>query len=231
MSAITLWQFEVSPFCDKIRRILAAKQLAYSIVEVSIADAIAGKHKRVSPTGKLPALEMDGRVIVDSTEIAYALEAKAPHPSLLPDDPRERAMMHVIEDWADESLYFYEIAIRCGFPENAKQRGKDLTQHDKGPMKGVLAAIAPGTVMAQAKAQGVGRKSKDDVLAETARHLDALQGLLGSRAWLVGTRLSLADIAVFVQVNCFRPDASCGPMITARPEVDAWLKRVEAATS
>lgn len=231
MSAITLWQFEVSPYCDKVRRILAVKGLAYTLKEVSIADAVAGKHKRISPTGKLPALELDGRVIVDSTDIAYALEAKAPAPPLIPADPREKALMHVIEDWADESLYFYEIAIRCGFPENAAQRGLDLTAHDTGPFKGMLAKIAPGAVMKQAEAQGIGRKDKDTILRETERHLEAIEGLLGGRDWLVGAALSLADIAVYAQVSCFEPDSSCGAMIAARPPVKAWLDRVGAATS
>lgn len=230
MSKIVLWQFEVSPFCDKVRRMLAVKGQTYDLREVPIADAIAGKHKRVSPTGKLPALELDGQVIIDSTDIAYALEERFTTPRLIPQDPAQRALMHIIEDWADESLYFYEIAIRCGFPENAAQRGRDLTAHDKGVMKAILAAQAPKVVMQVAKTQGVGRKDKTAILADSARHLDALDGLLGHGQWLVGDHLSLADIAVFVQVNCFRPDAHVGEMIRARPAVDAWLKRVDAAT-
>ncbi|MBU6406866.1 MAG: glutathione S-transferase family protein [Alphaproteobacteria bacterium] len=230
MTTIALWQFEVSPYCDKIRRILRLKGQAFEIREVTIADAIAGKHKAISPTGKLPALALDGTVIVDSTAIAYALEARFPNPPLIPQDPKARALMHVIEDWADESLYFYEIAIRCGFPENAAQRGRDLTAHDKGFMKAILATQAPKAVMKTAQTQGIGRKDKATILAETERHLDAIAGLLGDGEWLVGDRLTLADIAVFVQVSCFRPDTSVGAMIAKRPTVDAWLRRVEAAS-
>ncbi len=231
MTQITLWQFEVSPFCDKVRRVLAFKGQAFAVAEVPLWDAITGKHKKVSPTGKLPALQLDGQVIVDSTEIAYALEKHFPQPPIIPSDAKQRALMHVIEDWADESLYYYEIAIRCGFPENAAQRGKDLTAHDKGFMKGILASQAPKAVMKMAEVQGIGRKDKPTILFETERHLDAIHGLLGDGQWLVGDHLTLADIAVFVEVNCFRPDASIGPMIAARPSVDAWLKRVEQATA
>mgnify|MGYP001810240362 FL=1 len=230
MTAITLWQFEVSPYCDKIRRLLRYKGQPFQIREVSIADAIASKHKAISPTGKLPALEIDGRVIIDSTDIAYALEQRFPDPPVIPKDPKAKALMHVIEDWADESLYFYEIAIRCGFPENAAQRGRDLTAHDTGFMKAILASQAPKAVMKIAQTQGIGRKDKATILSETERHLDAIAGLLGSNPWLVGDHLSLADLAVFAQVNCFRPDASVGAMITARPGVDAWLTRVDEAT-
>jgi glutathione S-transferase len=230
MADLVLWQFEVSPYCDKVRRILRSKGQRFQVREVSIADAIGGKHKAISPTGKLPALELDGGVIIDSTDIAYALEARFPDPPLIPKDPKAKALMHIIEDWADESLYFYEIAIRCGFPENAAQRGRDLTAHDTGFMKAILASQAPKAVMKIAQTQGIGRKDKAAILAETERHLDAIVGLLGEGDWLVGAHLTLADLAVFVQVNCFRPDASVGAMIAARPSVDAWLRRVEAAT-
>jgi glutathione S-transferase len=97
-------------------------------------------------------------------------------------------------------------------------------------MKAILASQAPKAVMKIAQTQGIGRKDKATILAETERHLDAILGLLGEGDWLVGAHLTLADLAVFVQVNCFRPDASVGAMIAARPSVDAWLRRVEAAT-
>jgi glutathione S-transferase len=231
MSGIVLWQFEVSPFCDKVRRILHVKGQPFSVREVPIAEAIIGGHKRISPTGKLPALSIDGQVIVDSTTIAEALEQRFPTPPLIPSNPKDRALMHVIEDWADESLYFYEIAIRCGFPENAPQRGRDLTAHDAGPLKPLLRAVAPKAVMKIAETQGIGRKEKAAILADTARHFDAITGLLDGGEWLVGDALSLADIAVFVQVECFRPDAAVGAMIAARPALDGWLKRVERATA
>ena len=107
---ITLHQFQVSPFCDKVRRILHWKGLEYRIREVPLVRAQA--IRRINPTGKLPCLEHDGTFVADSTDIAYYLEERFPEPPILPEDPAERALCHVLDDWADESLYFYEMFLR-----------------------------------------------------------------------------------------------------------------------
>ena len=100
-SMITLHQFQVSPFCDKIRRILHWKGIDYRIQEVPLARAPA--IRRINPIGKLPCLEHDGTFVADSTDIAHYLEEKFPEPPILPRDPAERALCHVLDDWADES--------------------------------------------------------------------------------------------------------------------------------
>ena len=64
-----LHQFEVSPYCDKVRRILHWKRLPYQINEVPLARALRAV-RRINPAGKLPCLEDGGRVIADSTDIA-----------------------------------------------------------------------------------------------------------------------------------------------------------------
>ena len=110
---IVLHQFEISPFCDKVRRILHVKRIPYEVREVPPSRALTDV-RRVNRIGKLPAIEDDGRVIADSTDIAHHLEERFPDPPLLPKHPLERALVHVLEDWADESLYYYEMTLRFG---------------------------------------------------------------------------------------------------------------------
>ena len=114
---ITLYQFATSPLCEKVRRILHYKGLDFEIHDVPRNEG--AKYERVSPTGKFPAIDDDGTPVWDSTDIAHHIEAKHPTPALIPSDPREAAMVHVIEDWADESLYFYEITMRVAWEHNA----------------------------------------------------------------------------------------------------------------
>jgi glutathione S-transferase len=228
-TVIRLYQFEISPFCDKIRRILHVKGQAYEAVEVPLSRA--GRDVRgLDPAGKLPVIEHEGRVVADSTDIAHYLEERFPEPALLPRDPRERALCHVFEDWADESLYFYEMRLRFTFPRNARRWIPRLVAHDPGWMQGLAPLVLPRAMRRLTRAQGVGRKSPQQVLADVTRHLDAVDALLEGSEWLVGAALSLADIAVFAQLFCVRGADEGAELVAARPAVAAWMERVERAT-
>ena len=117
---ITLYQFEISPFCDKIRRVLHWKGQPYQVREIPLAQTFT-RLRKINPVGKLPCIEHEGRLIADSTDIAHYLEERFPQPPLVPSDPLERGLCHMLEDWADESLYFYEMRLRFTFPHNARR--------------------------------------------------------------------------------------------------------------
>ena len=52
-----------------------------------------------------------------------------------------------------------------------------------------------------ASKQAVGHKPRDPIVRDVERHLAALEGLLGDRAWLVGDAIPLADLAVATELN------------------------------
>src|SRR3954467_8674891 len=175
---LTLYQFEISPFCDKIRRVLNVKRVPYQTREVGLLEAQLG-FKKVNPAGKVPALVTDdGRTVCDSTDIAYWTEEHHPEPPLVPRDARERALMHVLEDWADESLYFYEVRLRFGLAHNRERTLAKLLAGENAAVKLVAPLPAPRAINGQTRAQGIGRKSDAQVLTELGRHLDAIAALL-----------------------------------------------------
>jgi len=226
---IVLHQFEISPFCDKVRRVLRYKGQAFETREVPTGKAPLVLPK-LSRTGKLPCLEHDGRVIADSTDIAEYLEELFPEPPLIPEDPRERALCHVLEDWADESLYFYEMTLRFGLKHNARRFVEHLVAHDPPWMRPALAKAVAPIVRRTSKAQGVGRKSIGQLRTDLARHTSAIEGLLQGQTHLIGDRLTLADIAVAVQLLCIRQTPEGQEALAGHDRVAAWLDRVCAAT-
>lgn len=224
--AITLYQFEISPFADKVRRALRWKGLAFEVVEVLVSKRNA--HRRVSPTGKFPALVHDGRTIVDSTDILRYLDEAFPQPRLQPDAPRDRALATLLEDWADESLYFYDLTMRP-WPQNRQWFVDDLLAHETGLARGLLARAIPGAIARVARAQGLGRKAEATVVADLAALYDALEAWLEGADWLAGPRLSNADLAVRVMVNVLDRTREGRALRAARPRLDAWCRRVDAA--
>ena len=226
---IVLHQFEISPFCDKVRRILHVKRVPYEVREVPPSASLVAI-RRVNPIGKLPAIEDEGRIVADSTDIAWHLEARFPDPALLPKDPRERALVHVLEDWADESLYFYEMTLRFGQPHNRRRWLPELTKYDPAWFRAAAPALAPLLFGRTTRAQGVGRKPVDVLVRDCERHVAAIDGLVGNGEWLVGGSLTLADIAVFAQLHCIRGSDEGAGIVARSPRVASWMERVDQAT-
>jgi glutathione S-transferase len=227
---IRLYQFEISPFCDKIRRILHVKRQPYEVVEVPLHQSFR-RIPKVNPIGKLPCLEHDGRRIADSTDIALHLEEVFPDPPLLPKSPRERALCHVLEDWADESLYFYEMTLRFTVPANARRFVPELLAHDPPWLRRILAPVVPPMLRRLTRSQGVGRKPREMQIRDVERHVEALDALVGEGGWLVGPGLTLADIAVFVQLRCIAATGEGESAVARWPRVGEWLTRVDRATA
>jgi glutathione S-transferase len=186
---------------------------------------------KVNRVGKLPCLEHDGHRIADSTDIAYYLEEKFPEPRLIPADPHERARCHVLEDWADESLYFYEMTLRFTLPHNARRFVPQLVAYDPPWFQRLAGFVGPRFMKRVTRTQGVGRKPQEALLRDVERHTEALAGWLGNEQWLIGDRLTLADIAVLSQLQCIRGSDEGSKIIGGHPSVGAWMERVERATA
>jgi glutathione S-transferase len=227
---LTLHQLPESPFCDKIRRALNWKRIPYRLHDLSMVEVLT-KLRRVNPIRKVPALDVDGEVVVDSTDIAYFLDERWPERPLLPRDPAERALCHFLEDWADESLYFYELRLRFTFPKNRDRWLAVLLEGDAPLLRRILAPVAGRAVREQCAQQGVGRKPEAMVLRDVERHLDALSAWLAGRSWLVGGALTLADLAVYAQLRCIDCTPEGRERIRARAGIAEWMSRVAEATA
>ena len=74
-------------------------------VELELADAPGGprsdQYKAINPIAKIPALEVDGKVIAESEVICEYLEDAYPTPSGLPADPMGRAASRMVSRIVD----------------------------------------------------------------------------------------------------------------------------------
>jgi glutathione S-transferase len=86
----------------KIRTILSYKGIQYERVAV-LGPSLMALLRR-SNVGNVPPLDVDGRMLIDPTEIAHEIERLFPEPAVLPSDPRLKGLSHALEDWSDEAL-------------------------------------------------------------------------------------------------------------------------------
>jgi glutathione S-transferase len=171
----------------------------------------------------LPVLDYDGQRVQDSSDIAALLEAKHPTPPLYPRDPVLRAQAHFWEDWADESLYWFEVYLRFAY-DDVRARAVALLTEGRPRIERVLV----GRVLASRfrkvlAAQGLGRLTSARVEAKFLAHLDALDTLLSSQRWLVGDSRTIADIAVASQLAEVARTSHLAPELAKRTHVSSWL--------
>lgn len=225
---ITLSQFAASPYCDKIRRVLRYKRLPFTIYEWPLAEVPLIREK--NPTGKLPLLDIDGTLIPDSTNIALELERRHPTPALLPADPVQRAQVLLLEDWADESLYFYEMTTRFGEQDFDTNAGKLLSGVPEG-MRDAIAVMLRETMKTTTTTQGIGRKPPQLLADDIDRLFGAVEDLQRATGFVVGSTLSLADIAIAAQAECIGDSTIGKRILQARPALAAYFQRVDTLTS
>lgn len=223
---IELYQFSTSPFAEKIRRALHYKELSYTIHEVDRMKAREGGYSEVSATGKFPAIRDDGVTIWDSTDIVYYLDKQYADKPLVPADARLAAEAHAIEEWADESLYFYEMTMRLTWEHNLDAALDEFSASMPHIPKEQLRQRIIQATTELITAQGVGRKPREQIVADVERHFQHLNGLLADREWLVGSSISYADIAVISQVNALLYAAESRDAMSNKQNIQPWIDRV-----
>ena len=170
---IELHHFALSPFCRKVRLVLAEKRLEVALIDVRYWEEDADFLRR-NPAGKVPVMRADGLTLSESAAICEYLEETVPEPALMPVRPAERAEVRRLVGWFDDKFHrevtanlLYERVhkklMRTGYPD--------------------------------------GRAVKAGVKA-IKFHLDYMGWLLDQRRWLGGDGLSVADFAAAAHLSC-----------------------------
>jgi glutathione S-transferase len=92
-----VWRIPFSTNVERVALALGHKGIAVEWVDVDPADR--SEVERLSGQPLVPVLELDGRVLADSTAIVEELERLQPEPRLYPTERARRAEVEVFVDW------------------------------------------------------------------------------------------------------------------------------------
>ena len=220
-----LYDFPASPFCIKVRGILDYKGIAFERLDTAGKGML--ELRRRGGIGKAPALDLDGTIVCDSTDIAYELEQRHPDPPILPWDPRERALCHVLEDWADESLYWHGVYYRWRDADGRRGAPSIFPRGLFG--QHVIPAVIARKAREQLEGQGTGRKPAEHVARDLDRSLQAASELLADRAFLLAPTPLLCDFALCGQLVYLKRTPHGEQSLAQQPSLLSFLDRMKAA--
>ncbi|HEY2485000.1 MAG TPA: glutathione S-transferase family protein [Candidatus Binataceae bacterium] len=103
MGDINLYQYSISPFSEKLRRVLVHKGLKWNPIDCHYEDKTnllkltSGKWTRV------PVLEWNGEVVWNSADIIKWIDQKVPARRVIPEGLL--GLCEIIDQWADNTLF------------------------------------------------------------------------------------------------------------------------------
>lgn len=227
---IELFGSRLSPFVEKCARALAYKGLEFTLV----SPRTPRDFTRWNPqTGKMPVLDVDGTRTFDSSAILRELDRIQPSPPLFAADPAVAAKQRFLEDWSDESLYWYAMGLRWNAVNEAETAAQVLA--DVGVpslLHGALVPLLRWQIGGMAASQGMQRLPLDFVLTELASRLDELEVWLDGRPFFFSSSPSGADFAIHGQLSTLAsgPTPQAEELMSARPWIAPYRRRVQETT-
>jgi glutathione S-transferase len=179
----------LSPFVRKTLFALEYKGLEYEN-NPTFPGSDEADFRAISPLGKIPVLEHDGFTTPDSSIICRYLDRVFPENPIYPQDPKDDARATWIEEFADTKLVEALAGLFTQRFLNPKLLGEPT---DEGQVTNILENLIPPV-------------------------LDYLESITPEEGLLVGSSVSIADIAVVTcflqgQYADFEPDAEKYPRI------------------
>ena len=169
---LRLYHVPLSPFCRKVRLVLAEKKMDVELIEERYWEQ-SMEFLRRNPAGKVPILRHEGALLTESTPICEYIEELNPEPSLIPKDAKARYEMRRLVSWFDDKFH-HEVTSNLLYERvNKKVSGQGFPDSKN---------IKEGA-----------RKIK--------YHLDYMAWLLEHRRWLAGDTMTLADFAAAAHLS------------------------------
>jgi glutathione S-transferase len=130
----------LSPFVRKVLAVAAIKGLQYEH-EIVLPGSLPEGYLKISPLGKIPALQDGDLKISDSSVICEYLEERYPEVPVLPADVAQRARSRWLEEYGDSR--FVE-AVAPYFFEHVLKRIMGMGAADTARLEQLEADVIPG---------------------------------------------------------------------------------------
>jgi glutathione S-transferase len=137
---IKLYDFKSSPNCQRVKIVLAEKNLPYDIAPIDLRahEQKTPEYLKLNPYGKVPVLTDDATVLYESLIINEYLDEKYPNPPLMPKDPAKRAKARILVDYGMAHFDAPYQRLRMELMNDAKEQNQQVIATAKAELKKLL---------------------------------------------------------------------------------------------
>lgn len=213
-----LHHYAVSPYSEKVRKVLAYKQLAWHSVEIS---PVMPRPDLMPLTGgyrKTPVLQLGRDIYCDSKLICRVIDRLKPSPPLIP--PGFEAATQITERWVDQALFFNAVAL---FFQPA-----GLGAFGAGAAPGLLDTFLKDRAAMFAQGGNLPLPRIETARAELPAMFASLEAQLADRPFLGGPTPTQIDFAVYNPVWFVYGNKGIAAELDSFPRIKAWVERILA---
>jgi glutathione S-transferase len=217
MAEIYFHHYLTSPFAEKVRRILAYKNLTwYSVLQPPIMPklelvALTGGYRRI------PVLQIEADVFCDTLLICDVLEMLAPNPTLYPKEVD--GVARTVAAWMDSNLFTTAMAFNFG-PKGAAA---------------FFAKLPPDFASAfiedrKAMRMGGARMNPTDATGAYKIALARINDMVATanHGFVCGANPSIADFSAYHPLWFTKNIPEIAEILNDYPNISAWMSRVES---
>lgn len=228
MPEFILYHGWTSSASRKVRLCMAEKGLTYEgrHIELLSFDHHSDWFKKLNPSGKVPALLIDGEPFVESNVINEYLDEMYPEPPLMPTHPRQRYEVRLF------SIYIDGVCLPAVQKHNWMRRMRPVAMKWSDEELAARLAAVPTEErrkvwykMARDPYTDAELQTALNVLIDMAERIDVA---VKKDGWIVGDAYSLADIAAVPYVRRLEEIAPAEIAPAKRPAIADWWARIQA---
>ena len=140
---IVLYDYPDCPYCQKVRVVLAEKDLEFERKPVDLrkGEQRTAEFLKLNPYGKVPVLVDDDVIVYDSTLINEYLDEEYPNPMLMPEDSAGRAQVRMLEDLSDNLFLPWADVLLAEVHKPEAERDAEKCHRYQGEMVRILTRL------------------------------------------------------------------------------------------
>jgi glutathione S-transferase len=182
----------ISPFCLKVETYFRMAKIDYKTAPPDVL--------KVAPNGRVPYVDIDGKILGDSTLIISEMKRRFGDPLDGALSKEQKAQSLMIQRLIENHLYFASAWFRFS-EEESWNYIRDYFKAQLPPFIGrFIVKIIRKDALRIFKTQGIGEHSNEQILEFAKADLTALSDWLGEKPFFLGDKPTTVDASAYGQL-------------------------------